>query len=269
MATATHDGDSANGALSQLEPWRLDVAGGARPAGGVKTSQHCPNPGTWLGNARVPGETEPGGPDRRVLARKHPAPLHRPQLHRSMLGAMTVRPRFVAIITCIALAGCGGSSRRPSTQATATPATSTQTTPGIGPARTWTFSGGGVSSTTTTTATSAPPEVPKAKKQRHHGETPAVSQGARVITSIDIRPAGGLQPPVISVPSGVGVEVQITNHGSATETVTLSVPSHPSVKVAPGAKATLQTGGLKDGTYRIVVNGTPRGQLMIGAQGGP
>ena len=68
---------------------------------------------------------------------------------------------------------------------------------------------------------------------------------------------------------GVGVALRVSNHGSAAATVTLSVPSHPTVKVAPGAGGTVQTGGLKDGTYRILVNGTPRGQLMIGAQGGP
>jgi hypothetical protein len=80
---------------------------------------------------------------------------------------------------------------------------------------------------------------------------------------------GDVSPPVVSVPSGVGVELHVTNHGSATDTVTLSVAGHPSVHVAPGASATLESGGLKDGTYRIIVNGTPRGQLMIGAQGGP
>jgi hypothetical protein len=39
--------------------------------------------------------------------------------------------------------------------------------------------------------------------------------------------------------------------------------------VAAGTSGTLETAGLKDGIYRILVNGTPRGQLMIGAQGGP
>ena len=81
--------------------------------------------------------------------------------------------------------------------------------------------------------------------------------------------AGAVSPPVVSVPSGVGVEIHVTNHDSAAATVTLGVPAHPSAHIAAGAGGTLETGGLKDGTYRILVNGTARGQLMIGAQGGP
>ena len=80
---------------------------------------------------------------------------------------------------------------------------------------------------------------------------------------------GDISPPVVSVPSGVGVELHVTNHGSAAATIAVSVPSHPSAHVAAGATGTLESGGLKNGTYRILVNGTPRGQLMIGAQGGP
>ncbi|HEX3976366.1 MAG TPA: cupredoxin domain-containing protein [Solirubrobacteraceae bacterium] len=182
---------------------------------------------------------------------------------------MRLRPSFAAIITCLGLAACAGSSSSSSTQATATPAaasaaSSAQTT-GSTPAAT-TSAG---ATTTTTTSTSAPPEVPKAKKNKHHGATHAASQGAHVETDVTVNAAGDLVPPVVSVPAGVGVELHVTNHGSAADTVALSVPSHPSVHVAPGASATLETGGLKDGTYRIIVNGTPRGQLMIGAQGGP
>jgi hypothetical protein len=84
-----------------------------------------------------------------------------------------------------------------------------------------------------------------------------------------VNAAGDVSPPVVSVPSGVGVAIHVTNHGAAAATVALAVPTHPSVRVGPGARATVQTAGLKDGTYRILVNGTPRGQLMIGAQGGP
>ncbi len=88
-------------------------------------------------------------------------------------------------------------------------------------------------------------------------------------TSLTVRANGDVSIPVISLPSGVGVEIHVTNHGSAAATVALAVPAHPTVQVAPGATGTLHSAGLKNGTYRILVNGTPRGQLMIGAQGGP
>jgi hypothetical protein len=187
-----------------------------------------------------------------------------------MLAAMRLWPMLVAITTCVALAACGGASPGSSTEATTTPAASSQTTAGLGFPRTMTFSGGDTisTSTTTTTSASAPPEVPHAKT-RHHGSTRAASQGVHVDTNLAVGGNGDISPPVVSVPSGVGVELRITNHGISAVTVAVSVPSHPSAKVAPGAKATLRTGGLKNGTYRILVNGTPRGQLMIGAQGGP
>jgi Cupredoxin-like domain len=96
-----------------------------------------------------------------------------------------------------------------------------------------------------------------------------VSQGAHVEANVTIAASGDVSPPAVSVPSGVGVELHVTNHGSGAATVAVSVPGHPSIHVAPGAKGTLESAGLKNGTYRILVNGTPRGQLMIGAQGGP
>jgi hypothetical protein len=80
---------------------------------------------------------------------------------------------------------------------------------------------------------------------------------------------GDLLPPVVSVPSGVGVEIHVANNGSSAATVTLSVPGQPSAYVGPGAIGMLQTAGLQEGTYRILVNGTPRGQILAGAQGGP
>jgi hypothetical protein len=183
-----------------------------------------------------------------------------------MLGAMRLRSVLVALVTCAALAGCGGSSQPSSTQATATPAASAQTATSTQAAATAATPTG---ATTTTTSTSAPPEVPKAKRHAHHRGTGAASQGAHVETNMTIGANGDVSPAAVSVPSGVGVELHVTNHGSAPDTVALSVPSHPSVKVAPGASATLHSAGLKGGTYRILVNGTPRGQLVIGAQGGP
>jgi hypothetical protein len=185
-----------------------------------------------------------------------------------MLGAMRLCPWLVAIATCLIVAACGDSSHSSTTSAASAP---TATTPSAAANGTGTSSGSHtVAATTTTTAsTSAPPEVPRRKTQKHRGSTDAASQGAHVETSVTISGAGDVSPPVVSVPSGVAVEIHVTNHGAAAATVVLAVPTHPSVRVGPGASGRVQTAGLKDGTYRILVNGTPRGQLMIGAQGGP
>lgn len=199
-----------------------------------------------------------------------------------MLGAMRLRSALVAIAACLLVAACGGSSKS-SAPATSTEAATTQAT-GTGAATaaaTTSTQAAATSSgaaTTTTTSASAPPEVPKTKTHKGHGGAGGhsdsgghggASQGAHVESNLTVSANGDVSPPVVSVPSGVGVELRVTNHGSSAATVALSVPSHPSVKVAPGTRGTLETAGLKDGTYRILVNGTPRGQLLIGAQGGP
>ena len=184
----------------------------------------------------------------------------------------------MAIATCLLVAACGGSSKSTTTVATATQATATQAATASATAPTPTAATSSAPSTTTTTTNaSAPPEVPKTEthKAQHGGGggggggQSGASQGAHVETNVTVAANGDVSPPVVSVPSGVGVELHVTNHGSSAATVALSVPSHPTVHVAPGAGGTLETAGLKDGTYRITVNGTPRGQLMIGAQGGP
>jgi hypothetical protein len=178
-----------------------------------------------------------------------------------MLGAMTLRLSLVAVATSLVLAACGGSSHGSSTAASATGAASSQT---------GTEAATRSATPTTTSSASAPPEVPKkARKEQHHGGSRALSQGAHVKSNVAIGASGDVSPPVVSVPSGVGIELHVTNHGSSAATVALGSPAHPSVHVAPGGTRTVHTGGLQDGTYRILVNGTPRAQLMIGAQGGP
>jgi hypothetical protein len=181
-----------------------------------------------------------------------------------MLGAMMLRPSLVVIAASLLLAACGGSSHSSTGTRTATAA-------GDGLTRTVSITRQKVShaTTTTTSSTSAPPEVPKAKKEKHHGRSHAVSQGVHVETGVTVAASGDVSPSVVSIPSGVGVEIHVANHGSSVATVALGVPGDPIVHVAPGASATLHTDGLKDGTYRILVNDTPRGQLIIGAQGGP
>jgi hypothetical protein len=183
----------------------------------------------------------------------------------------------VAIITCLGLAACGGSSHRAST---ATPAASGQTTEsssaGNGLTRTVKVTTRTVSgvSTTTTTSAAAPPEVPRTKTHRHPGESGApghggVSQGAHVEANMTVNAAGDVSPPVVSVPSGIGVQLNVTNHGTSVVTVSLAGTVHASARLNPGSSGQLRPGALPNGTYRILVNGTPRGQLMIGAQGGP
>jgi hypothetical protein len=180
-----------------------------------------------------------------------------------MLGAMRLRPLLVAVATSLLLAACGGSARRSGSATTRATTSSATTTVGATP------SSSTVVVTTTTTA-SAPPEVPKATRpKKHRAGSPAASQGAHIEVPLTIVASGGLSPPTVSVPSGVGIELRLTNRGSAARTIALRVPGRPTVHLQPGAAGTLQAAGQRAGTYSILVDGTPRGQLMSGAQGGP
>ena|ERR1700729_4286952 len=181
---------------------------------------------------------------------------------------MRLGPSLVAIGTCLGLAACGGSSHSSTTTASSTP----PAPPTVVTTVRATTSASAAATTTTTATASAPPEVPETKTHKHPGEDGGhggASQGARVETSVTIATNGDVSPPVLSVPSGVGIEIHVRNHGSVPETVELSVPARPSVHLAPFASGKLESAGLKNGTYRILVNGTPRGQLLSGAQGGP
>ena len=180
-----------------------------------------------------------------------------------MLGAMRLRPLLVAVATSPLLAACGGSAGSSSSATTRAAATSSATTTIATTPRPGT-------TTITTSTASAPPEVPKTTRlKKHRRGSHAASQGAHIEVPLTIVASGSLSPPTVSVPSGVGIELRLTNRGGAARTIVLRVPGRPSVHVQPGAAGTLEAGGQRAGTYSILVDGTPRGQLMSGAQGGP
>jgi hypothetical protein len=137
-----------------------------------------------------------------------------------------------------------------------------------------------LSKTTTTTHASAPPEVTQTKTHAHPGEgagkggvsqggQSGASQGAHVEADVSIAAGGNISPPVVSVPSGVEVEIEVTNHGASAVSVSVAGTPHASARLNAGSSGKLRTEELRSGTYRILVNGTPRGQILAGAQGGP
>jgi hypothetical protein len=90
-----------------------------------------------------------------------------------------------------------------------------------------------------------------------------------VQADVDIMTGGAIVPPAVSVPTGVDVEIRFSNESDATHTVSLDVPTHPSLQLVPHTGGPLATAGLQNGTYEILIDGRPRGQIMIGTQGGP
>jgi hypothetical protein len=189
-----------------------------------------------------------------------------------MLRPMRPRASLVVIATGLTLAACGGSSSSSTTSQPATSSSSTTTSDAGAVLNAGTSTTASGVSTTTTTSAGAPPEVPKHKRPKHQsssGTVPAASQGAHVQADVDIMTGGALVPPVVSVPTGVDVEIRFSNESDATHTVSLDVPTHPSLQLVAHAGGPLETAGLQNGTYQILIDGSPRGQVMIGTQGGP
>jgi hypothetical protein len=190
---------------------------------------------------------------------------------------MVSRRWLAALALCLLVAACGGSSH-PAAGTSSSASSSTGTATG-GPTssatagQTSSAPSGGAAITTTTSSTSRPPEVPRTKGQKSHRSNPsggaAESSGVRVGTTLEIRAGGQLSPPSVSVPAGAFIDLTLINHGSAGHSVAFATPRRQTIGLAANGRASAVIPPLRDGTYRILVDGTPRGQLVIGAQGGP
>lgn len=172
----------------------------------------------------------------------------------------TAAPLVLALASVVALAGCGGSGshstsavKHPATVSTATHATTP--TASI-PATTTTSPTGGAGLSATTSAPTPPAGG-------------GGSTNARVPASFSIGRGGSLTPPTVSSPAFIAVRVSVTTTDGTAHTVLIETPQPHTLHVLPGHKATVLISGLKVGTYRIEVDGTPRGALDIGGDAGP
>jgi hypothetical protein len=190
-----------------------------------------------------------------------------------MLRPMTIRrSSAAAVLVSLVLAACGGSSHGTSASTTTSPAptqpaatattasTSASSTPGAATAP---------NAATTTAKASPPPEVPRRKAQRGHGAKTTSSSDVSIPAAFVIASGGTLSPPSIAVPPGVAVSLKVDNQDQASHTVVVAAPQRSTLHVAAHQNAHAVITGLRNGVYRILVDGSARGQLVIGAQGGP
>ncbi len=80
---------------------------------------------------------------------------------------------------------------------------------------------------------------------------------------------GRLSPPTLSVPPGVTLDLRLTDHDRAAHTVLVATPGRPAVALKPSARLSVSVPRLRHGTYRILVDGSPAGLLLVGTEGGP
>ena len=126
-----------------------------------------------------------------------------------------------------------------------------------------------MSATTTTAKARRPPEVPGGKSKRGHGAKTTSSSDVSIPAAFVIGSGGKLSPPSIAVPPKVPVALEVKNQDGASHTLVLAAPQRGTLHVGAHASAHTVVTGLRDGVYRILVDGSARGQLVIGAQGGP
>jgi hypothetical protein len=98
----------------------------------------------------------------------------------------------------------------------------------------------------------------------------APDTGARIPASFTI-PAGNgqLTPPVISVPKSITIDLRVRNQDSRAHTVQFEAPKRYTLQLAAGASAGTTVAGLPDATYRLLIDGSAKGQIIVGSVPGP
>jgi hypothetical protein len=165
----------------------------------------------------------------------------------------------------LVLAACGGSSHSSSSTSSASPS-ATRTAAPTSVTGTGTVSAG--PTTTTATTSSRPPEVPKNKAPKHSKAT-APNTNVRIPAAFIIGAGGAITPPLISVPPKVTIELLLHNRDTLAHRVQLSVAHFPTVSVPPGGSKTTDISGVSKGNYRLLVDGTTRARIVVGAVPGP
>jgi hypothetical protein len=196
-----------------------------------------------------------------------------------MLRPMIIRRSLAAVLVSVLLAACGGSSHGTSASST----TSTARNPSAGTASTASSSTAsasssansvsgsitGTSAVTTTAKARRPPEVPGGKAKRGRGAKTTSSSDVSIPAAFVIGSGGKLSPPSVAVPPKVPVALTVENQDGTSHTLVLAAPQRRTLHARAHGSARTVVTGLANGVYRILMDGSAQGQLVIGAQGGP
>lgn len=167
------------------------------------------------------------------------------------------------MLATLALSACGGGSVGPATtnptasapDATAPPTDATQ--PGTGPV--------------TTPTTTAPAQTQTQPQTQTPSDTSAAggSQAVRVPASFVVTQSGRLTPPTITVPPFLAVEISLRSADGKAHTLVVKTPTPQTLQVAAGARAQVRIGGLRAGSYAVLLDGRRAGALAVGGDAGP
>jgi hypothetical protein len=96
--------------------------------------------------------------------------------------------------------------------------------------------------------------------------TPGGVAHIRVPATFTIGSGGALNPPTVSVPAFIAIEVTLTSADGRGHRVDIAGRE---VTVPANGRASLRLPGLRQGRYEVRVDGRPRGALVIGGEPGP
>jgi hypothetical protein len=168
------------------------------------------------------------------------------------------------------LAGCGGSGNGTSPSSASTASTSRSTGAATSAAPPSATAADTAATSTSAATTGRPPEVPAAQARTpsasHRG---APDTNVRVPARFVVGSGGTLTPPAVSVPAGITIALGLLDRDGRPHTVVLAAPPRHSFALAAGGRASATLSGLPKGTYRILVDGVVRGQIVIGSAPGP
>ncbi|HEY3725719.1 MAG TPA: hypothetical protein VGL51_01005 [Solirubrobacteraceae bacterium] len=171
------------------------------------------------------------------------------------------RPCLLAVLAALGLAACGGSSSpssssgsssssaAPGSTSPSTTATSASS-PGTG---TTTSAAAGTSATTSSSSAAA--------------KAPATN--VRLAARFTIHAGDTLSPPLVAAPKHTEVVLTVVAGDGKPHRLVIQTPHRYSASVAPGHSAKLTLKGVPNGSYSVDVDGSKRGELIIGASPGP
>jgi len=180
----------------------------------------------------------------------------------------------VLLLTTAVGCGTSGSPSASTTKTTATGAppatqsttqTATQTATGTTPE-----TATGTSPAGSETATGTPPTAPETTTNPGAPATGgAPPEDARIPATFTIVPGGSLNPPTITAPAHIPVQLTVVSGDGRSHRVVLRTPTPHALAVPAHGHATVSITGLKVGHYALEVDGAVRGALVIGGAPGP
>ncbi len=118
-----------------------------------------------------------------------------------------------------------------------------------------------------TTAVTTPPA--ETQPSGGAGGAQADEESVRVPASFVVTAGCTLDPPEITVPPFIAVEVSVRADDGRAHRVELRTPAPQTLDVAAGGRAAIRIPGLRAGRYAVVLDGSEAGAIVAGGEVGP